>query len=258
MSKADDFKTLHQQDNLLHIGNVWDLQSALAFEKMGYQAVGTSSAAIADMLGYDDGEQMSFDELLSVVESIQSRISIPLTVDIEGGYSRDIDDIVRHIDQLHTVGVAGINLEDSFVDETKQRQIIDASDFGNTIASIKSRLTKHNIDIFLNIRTDPFLMGLDNPLEQALERAEIYQAAGADGLFVPCITNENDIKRLVESVSIPVNVMAMPTLPSFLTLKELGVKRVSSGSFIYERTKKIFNETLENIEKGQSFDLLFK
>jgi len=261
MNTINQFKELHQQDNILHIGNAWDANSALEFEKMGYKAVGTSSAAIADTLGYEDGEQMSFDELLNVVKSILNKISTPLTVDIEGGFSRKLENIVRNINQLCELGVVGINFEDSFVNSKGERHIIDSSEFSHTIKSIKNRLTKGKNDIFLNIRTDSFLMNLDNSLEETIVRVKKYQKSGADGLFIPCVISGTDIEKLVKHATIPINIMAMPNLPSFLKLQEIGVKRLSSGAFIYQNSKNDFaslNKKLTILEKEQSFDSLFE
>lgn len=127
MTKYQEFRELHQQESPLQIGNVWDCQSALMFEKSGYKAIGTSSAAIANSLGYEDGEQMSFEELNTIVKLIASKISIPLTVDMEGGYSRDAEQIINNIVIIYNAGVVGINLEDSAVSEG--RKILDSYEF---------------------------------------------------------------------------------------------------------------------------------
>ena len=111
------FQELHEQDKPLIIGNVWDAASAKAAEKLNFNAIGTSSAAIASMLGYDDGEQMSFSELLYIVKRILASTTLPLTVDIEAGYSRDPVEIANYIKTLADLGVVGINIEDSIVAE---------------------------------------------------------------------------------------------------------------------------------------------
>jgi len=255
MTKFQKFKELHQQTKPLQIGNVWDCQSALMFEKLGYKAIGTSSAAIANSLGYDDGEQMGFEELNTIVKRITSKISVPLTVDLEGGYSRDVDQIINNIVTLHNGGVVGINLEDSVVN--KNRDILNADEFGKSIKAITAYLTKNQIDIFLNIRTDAYLMGLDDPLQESISRIQIYEKFGADGVFVPGITSENDITRVVESTSLPVNIMAMPDLPTFEILKKCGVKRMSMGPSLYIKTVKNLEDTLIGISKDQTFNSLF-
>ena len=94
MDNYKKFKNLHNQDPSLLLGNVWNAQSALLFQKLGFNAIGTSSAAIATSLGYEDGEKMPFEDLFRIVKSIQSKINIPLTVDIEGGYSRNTSQII--------------------------------------------------------------------------------------------------------------------------------------------------------------------
>lgn len=256
MTGFQEFKQLHEQNSLLQIGNVWDVNSALLFEKLGYRAIGTSSAAIAESLGYEDGEEMSFHELLSVVKLIKERTSLPLTVDLEAGYSRNPDNILKNIISLNKLGVVGINLEDSVV-EDGSRKIVDAEEFGTTIQFIKNAFSKGGINIFLNVRTDSFLMGLDDPLSATVTRSMIYERSGADGIFVPCVTAESHIKKIVDSTSIPVNVMAMPDLPAFSTLQRLGVKRVSMGPFFYKKMNDCFNQEIKSINETQSFSAMF-
>ncbi len=256
MKNVQNFKRLHQQRKILKIGNVWDLQSALVFEKMGYQAIGTSSAAIANSLGYQDGEEMSFDELMNVVTQIMKKISIPLTVDIESGYSREVEQIVNNIERLTTVGAVGVNLEDSVV-YNGDRKIVNSLEFSKIIEAIKNKLTQKGVNIFLNVRTDFYILGLDNPLEESIARAKLYEKSGADGIFIPRVTSKNDIKKLVDSVSIPINVMAMPDLPTLSELELLGVKRISTGPFIYNKVNNMFNNLLKDIDTSGSFKSLF-
>ena len=86
----------------------------------------------------------------------------------------------------------------------------------------------------------------------------MYEEAGADGIFVPCITNEKDIKQVVEATNLPVNVMTMPDLPIYSVLTELGVKRISMGPFVYNNLMEKFEKTIAGIIKNQSFNSLFK
>ncbi len=256
MERYPEFKFLHEQKKPLLIGNVWDVKSALMFEGMGYKALGTSSAAIANSLGYEDGEQISFEALYSVVKPIAAKVSIPLTVDIEAGYSRDPQKIVENIALLSQEGVVGLNLEDSIVKDGN-REIVDPTRFSETIKEIKQRLFEKKIDIFLNIRTDTYMLGLDNALKESIARTKRYEIAGADGIFVPCIVEEEEIKYLVDNVGLPVNVMAMPNLPSFSTLEKLGVKRISMGSFAYNETNEYLKSISGKIRENQSFNCLF-
>jgi len=257
MNTFQEFKSLHEQIAPLHIGNVWDASSAMMFENKNYKALGTSSAAIATSLGYEDGEEMSFDELVQVVKTIKAKTSLPLTVDIEGGYSRNPEEISKNIMRLYELGIVGVNLEDSIV-TSGSREIVNAVKFSETIKIIKNHLSEKEVEIFFNIRTDVYIMGLDNPLKETISRIMLYEAAGADGIFVPCVTDEEDIKEIVKNTAVPLNVMTMPTLPSFPKLQQLGVKRISTGPFIYNKISEYSNDMLENINERQSFIPIFE
>ena len=255
MDNYREFRNLHNQESALLLGNVWNAQSALLFQKLGFKAIGTSSAAIATSLGYEDGEKMPFEDLLRIVKNIQSKIDIPLTVDIESGYSRNPSEIINNIMSLQKLGVVGINIEDSITIE--ERKIVNAQEFAKTIQTIKSYLYDNNIDIFVNVRTDFYIMGLANPFEETLKRIKIYEESGADGIFVPCIVAENEIQKVVESTTLPVNVMCMPNLPDFNTLQNLGVKRISVGPFLYNDMIGKLEKSIIEITKNKSFNSLF-
>ena len=193
MDRYQEFLALHKNDQApLLIGNVWDVPSAKVFEAAGCKALGTSSSAVARSLGYKDGEAMTFEELVFVVERISRHISVPLSVDIEGGYSRIPDKVIEHIEILYKLGVAGINLEDSIVADGS-RQLLKPQVFKSLLEAVSTSLKKKGLNIFLNIRTDPYLIGISNPLTETLDRIAEYQESGADGIFVPCIVNKEDI-----------------------------------------------------------------
>ncbi|TPN88680.1 isocitrate lyase/PEP mutase family protein [Aquimarina algicola] len=247
------FKELHYQNDPLLICNVWDVPSAIMAEKMGFKAIGTSSAAIAEIFGYQDGEEISFSELLYVVKKISANSHLPLTVDIESGYSRDPKAIAHHIKELAKLGVVGINIEDTVV--TDHRDFITAEEFAKTLTLVKKELKDEGISMFINIRTDAFLLGVQNPVEETLQRIKIYEDVEIEGVFVPCIQDKEDIRKIVESTSLPINVMWMPALPNFNVLQELGVKRISMGGFLFQNVYSKMGEMLEQILQQQSFKL---
>jgi 2-methylisocitrate lyase-like PEP mutase family enzyme len=256
MKTFEYFHRLHSNTQPLLIGNVWDAHSARMFEQHGFKAVATSSAAFANTFGYEDGEQLPFDLLVQIAKRIAEVISIPLSVDIEGGFARDGKQIAKHIECLHDVGVVGINIEDSL--PGKPRTMQPTEDFARVLTEIVNHLSKKNIGVFINVRTDGFLQGLTNALSETTSRIKVYAATGAHGIFVPCITNPDDIRQVVAATQLPINVMCMPQLPSFTKLQALGVKRISMGNFLHQHLTKAFVTTLKNIEKDQSFNSLFE
>jgi 2-methylisocitrate lyase-like PEP mutase family enzyme len=257
MTNFAKFKQLHKQDTAFMLGNVHDADSAIISQKVGFEAIGTSSLAIAKSLGLEDGENMSFEQLVAVVTNITKATTIPLTVDIEAGYSREITTICKNIKTLANLGVIGINFEDSVV-VNNQRVIQNSSDFAKTIAKIKEFIYKNNLPIFLNVRTDYYIMGLENPLTNTLERVKQYEKAGADGIFVPFIDSADDIKQIVNVTNLPINVMIVPKLPNYQTLNNLGVKRISFGPFAYIKMMQDFEKDITPVFNNKTFDSLFK
>jgi 2-methylisocitrate lyase-like PEP mutase family enzyme len=255
MSSFETFLQLHEGPAPLLLGNIWDANSAKIFEKAGYKAIGTSSQAVAASLGYEDGEKMPFDALLQLARQVVKSTSIPFTVDIEGGYSRSVTDIIEHIEKLHDEGVVGINLEDTVVGTSREIQPVAA--FQKTLSSVANYLSRKHLKLFLNIRTDGFLLGLPTALTETLERIRSYQEAGANGIFVPCITEVNDIKAVVNGTDLPINVMCMPSLPNFGELRALGVRRISTGPFVYSYTAKRAKEAASAVIESNNFSFLF-
>lgn len=248
---------LHEEIHPLLLCNVWDVGSAKLAEKLGFKAIGTSSAAIAAMLGYADGEEMSFRELFFVVERIVEHTSLPLSVDIEGGYSEKPEMVLEHIFSLSKLGVVGVNIEDSRV--FGKRQLLDKRDFAGMLEGVCQGVkSAFKAPFFINVRTDAFMTQHPNPVAETIERASLYQSVGANGLFVPGIEKTEDIHAVVQATALPVNVMCMPNLPDFKTLKALGVKRISMGNFLFERLNQHLEQSLKSILQSNSFEPIFE
>lgn len=251
-----DFTALHFQPSPLLLANVWDASSARAAEQAGYQALGTSSAAIAAMLGYEDGESLSFDELLYVVSRIRAVTSLPLSVDMESGYADTPSGVAENMRRLASMGIAGVNLEDSRIVDGV-RVLDDSQRFAQRLKSIRETLATFRCSLFLNVRTDPFLINVPHAREETLLRAQRYAAHGADGLFVPCVTSPEDIAAIANHTSLPLNVMAMPGLPDFPTLGELGVRRISMGNAVHSVVQNGLHSRLLTVRQQQSFAGVF-
>jgi len=249
------FKQLHYHQEPLLLPNAWDAKSAKTFQDSGFETVGTSSAAVANALGYDDGEHIPFHELLFVVQRICRSTNLLVSVDMEGGYSRSPSQICENIDRLSQLGVVGINLEDSINDG--QSRLLDASSCSKTIEQITSFCLNQKIDIFLNLRTDTYLLNIENRFEKTLERIDVYEKAGVDGVFIPCLTNLEEMHLFCQSTALPINVMCMPDLPSFPELSKAGIKRISMGPFMFEFLSKQQLLASSRIQRESSFQPLF-
>jgi len=243
MSKWQTFKSLHEQPHPLLLANVWDAKTVQLAQQAGFQAMGSSSHAMANALGYEDGEHISFEEILFVLKRMAAVATVPLSADFEAGYSDDPQKVAKHVHELTAIGIVGINLEDGVVKNGK-RQLGDA-----TLMAEKIKAIKASHEIFINARIDTYTTKHANALQESIQRALQYQAAGADGVFVPLMEKEEEIREFVARVDLPLNLFASKTLPSYERLAELGVKRISHGAKQYEQLMKksegIFGQYLE-------------
>ena len=250
------FKSLHESQEPLLIANVWNAQSTRVFEKLQFKALATSSAAVAETLGYPDGQQMSFEEYYSVVTHIVRTTTLPVSVDLEAGYGDTAEETVTNILQLATAGVVGVNIEDSLIQNGK-RSLVDAQQFATRLQKIANGLKALNLSVFINVRCDAFLLGVPSPVEEAKRRLSFYEATGIHGLFFPCITALEDIQAMVQATKLPVNVMCMPQLPGFTRLKQAGVKRISMGNFVNQFLYNELKKVGEKIIAQSNFSSLF-
>lgn len=250
------FIDLHKMESPLLLANVWDVQSSKIAEKLNYQAIGTSSSAISTSLGYDDGERMKFSELEFIVKRIVKNTILPLSVDIESGYSRNPNVISDNIRRLIDLGVQGFNIEDSIVEE--ERRLLNAGDFAKTLSKVTGILQRENPEIFINVRTDAFLLAHPDAVNETISRIRIYEDSGANGIFTPGIENLSDIEKIVSFTDLPINVMCMPNLPDFDQLTKAGVKRISMGNFLFDQMYNQFEVMLEKVNLNNSFKTIFQ
>jgi 2-methylisocitrate lyase-like PEP mutase family enzyme len=229
--KAKQLAALHNGTRILVLPNAWDAASARLFEEAGLPVVATTSAGLANSLGYPDGQYAPLDEVLFVVRRIVQTVRVPVTVDIEAGYGSDsVESVVRTIEAVLDTGAVGFNLEDA---EPGTGALADVNLQIEKIQALRALATERDIPFVINARTDAYhLQGLgeDEKFRMAVERANAYRAAGADCLFVPFVTYPETIARLAESINGPLNVLAMPGTPPAGALEVMGVRRVSSGS----------------------------
>jgi 2-methylisocitrate lyase-like PEP mutase family enzyme len=213
------FGSLHAGPLPLLLPNAWDVPSALAFVADGYPAVGTTSFGVASSLGRPDGGRATRDANLALARELV-RLPVPVSIDIEDGYSDDPAEVAAYVEQL---GVAGINIEDS----TEER-LVDPASFAAKLSAITARCP----GVFVNARVDTYWLHQEETPEATLARATAYVAAGADGVFVPGATDPALLGRITRAVDAPVNVLAIPGT-TLAELGALGVRRVSTGSLPY-------------------------
>lgn len=213
------FHDLHAGDRPLLLPNAWDVASAVAFVDAGFPAVGTTSFGVGAAAGRPDGGRASRESTAVLVRAL-APLDAHVSADVEDGYSDDPDEVAEYVAGL---GCAGVNVEDG-----TDGRLVDPAAHAAKIAAIKGRCP----GLFVNARVDGYWLGEDATVAAVLRRAEVYVAAGADGIFVPGATDPGELRELAAAIPVPLNVLAVPgrTLDE---LGGLGVRRVSTGSLPY-------------------------
>jgi 2-methylisocitrate lyase-like PEP mutase family enzyme len=223
--RAALLRRLHDRTRILLLPNAWDVASARVVEEAGFPAVATSSAGVAAVLGYADGEQIGRDEMLEMVARIARAVRVPVTADLEAGYG----DPAQTVEAALRAGAVGMNLEDS----TAEDALVDLAAQVAKLKDARAAADRAGVPFVINARTDVYLLGIgrkEDRLDHSLERARAYLAAGADCIFVPGVRDADTIGRLAKGIDGPLNVLAGPGTPDVTTLSKLGVARVSAGS----------------------------
>jgi 2-methylisocitrate lyase-like PEP mutase family enzyme len=247
--KAELFRTLHHGPEILVLPNAWDCASARIFERAGFPAIATTSAGIAFSLGYTDGECIPPDLMLTTVARICAAVPLPVSADLESGYG----DVTKTTAGLVAAGAVGLNFED--VDH-ELRALVPILAQVEKIAMIRRIATGLGVNVVINARTDVFLAEIGEPstrFERACERLQAYIGAGADCVFLPGLSDENTIRRVVETLKFPLNILAGGNLPTIPRLHELGVARVSVGSGIMRATLGLTRRIAQELKQSGTY-----
>lgn len=258
-NKAELFNQLHRNGKMLILPNIWDPLTAALLENLEYSAIATASASIAFTNGYDDGENIPFKELLDQLKKITDSVNIPVTADIEMGYSNSNAELQENIKLLINTGIVGINIEDS---DKKSDSLLPIEIQCERIKLIKDVSSKMGIRLFINARTDVYIKGKEfvtdkDKFEEVLRRGRAYSDAGADCFFPIVMKQKQDIQKLIASLSCPVNILALQGVPDLKELEEIGVARVSLGPGFLKIAIRALKEMAIKLKNKNGFDEIF-
>ncbi|KAB1986414.1 isocitrate lyase/PEP mutase family protein [Streptomyces triticiradicis] len=224
------FRALHVPGRPLVLVNAWDAVTARIVEESGAAAVATTSAGLAWALGAADGDRLDREDALAAVARITSVVRVPVSADIENGYASDAEGVGDTVRAVLAAGAVGVNLEDALYEEGAG-PLRPLKEQAERVAAARAAADAAGVPLFVNARIDTFLRGAGG-VEETLERAAAFLAAGADGVFVPGTVDPATVKALVEGIDGPLNILVGPGAPSVEELAELGVARISAGSSV--------------------------
>ena len=220
--KAERFLALHRRGDPLLMPNAWDLGSAILLASLGFKALATTSSGHAATLGRLDGG-VTRDEALDHAAILSAGTDVPVSADLENGFADDPEGVADTLERARGTGLAGCSVEDYSGSEIYELDLAR-----ERVAAAAETAHSDQIRLVLTARAENHIRGRDD-LSDTIARLQAYQEAGADVLFAPGIKRAEDIRRVVESVDLPVSVLAVPGVPNTAELAALGVARVSVG-----------------------------
>lgn len=248
MSFYEQFLALHQGPEAFVMPNPWDGASAVLLKRAGFQALGSSSIAIASALGRRDGKhEVSLEYAVANAALLGSLTNLPVNGDLEDGYGPEPADCVATVNASIAAGLAGLGIEDTTGDPARP-----IHDFDHAVARIKAAAAAAKGRIVLTGRTDNYLGGRPD-LDDTIRRLVAFAEAGADVLYAPGLPDMDAIRAVVRAVAPkPVNVVVGPRkgLVSLAELSAAGVKRVSIGGALYRKTMTTLVELAEEMSNG--------
>ncbi|SNY09374.1 isocitrate lyase/PEP mutase family protein [Paractinoplanes atraurantiacus] len=236
--KAALLRSLHTPGTPLVLVNAWDAATARIAAAAGSPAVATTSAGVAWSLGAADGDTLGRDDAIALIRRVVAAVAVPVTADIESGFGAAPADVAETVRLVVAAGAAGVNIEDG--SRTVEEQT----------ARIAAARAAAGDDLFINARLDAYLRGRGD-LDETVARAEALVEAGADGIFVPGVTDPSTVAALAGRIAAPLNILTGPGAPTVGELAKLGVARVSLGSWAAEAAYAMFGRvTRQALDQG--------
>jgi len=254
--KAQAFQALHHGKETLILANAWDCVSAKMVEQRGFSAIATSSASCAWSRGYKDGEHVPPTVALDVIKNISEVVSIPVTADIEGGYFREnLDQFEDFIGKVIAAGAVGVNIEDGYAHTERMNDTLYQME---EIKRARKAGKSVGVDVFINARTDAMISNKSMAEKMAIciEKATAFEEAGANGIFIPFITEMKTVEALKKAIKLPLNILISKTL-NIEELKNLGVNRISTGARPMMATMVQFGNLLQQLKNSNQWENLF-
>ena len=239
--RATALKALHVAGDPVILPTVWDAWSAKLAVAAGFAALTVGSHPVADSVGKEDGEGMSFDDLTTRVAQITGAVDVPISVDVESGYGEPAK---RLIDGLLEAGAVGLNIEDTVHSEGKRLRTPE--EHAALVGELRAASEAAGVHVVINARTDLFVRtdGDDaDRVDRAIARLILAADAGADSLYPVGRHDDETMRRLTSELPLPVNAIALPDTDDPASFGPLGVGRISFGPF-FQRVLSGHAETL--------------
>lgn len=219
-SLRDAFADLHQAGTFV-MPNIWDVGSARLFESLRFSAVATTSSGFAATLGRHD-QTVTLEELVAHVAAVCAAVQIPVSVDSEDGYGDEAEDLVETVDALADAGAAGVSIEDY----RPGSGLLPMAEATERVGLFADAAKGHGMTVTARAENHLYDVG---DLDDTIARLRSYASAGADVVYAPGLIQGEDLARVVAATERPVNALLLPVGPDVTGMRDLGVRRLSTG-----------------------------
>ena len=231
LARVERFRALHAS-GCFALPNPWDEGSAVFLERIGFQALASTSSGFAFARARpDEVKALPLQAVLEHLRALVDATTVPVQADFQNGYADDPDALGTNVALCLATGVAGLSIEDATGDAA--RPLYERALAIERVRAARAAIDASGVPVVLTARCEAWLVGADQPLRLALDRLVAFAVAGADCLYAPGVREVGAIEEIVRAVAPkPVNVLVSAPIAgwSMARLAELGVRRVSVGS----------------------------
>lgn len=250
--KVAQFRKLHEGPGAFVMPNPWDAGSAKVLEGLGYQALASSSGALAFTHGKTDGANLvTREQAIAHAKQIVDATDLPVNGDLERGFGDSPEDAAETIRQAAAAGLAGASIEDATANPDKP--IYDLEHAKDRIRAAAEAAKNADNGFVLTARAENFLYGIKD-LADTIARLQAFEEAGADVLYCPGITDLKDIRAVCDAVGKPVNVLPLVPTLTVKAIEEAGGKRISLGTWFHNAALAGFLQAAQEVKDNGTFE----
>ncbi len=255
LAAVQRFHSMHKYGCFV-MPNPWDVGTAIYLERLGFEALATTSAGFAFSRGLaDSATAVDRYDMIGHIREVVRATSLPVNADFQNGFADDPQGVADNVTLCIATGVAGLSIEDQ--SETVAGGLYEFSLAVERVKAARAAIDQSGMPVVLTARCEVYLVGADDPLRVALDRLTAFAEAGADCLYAPGVTDPDQIAAIVKAVAPkPVNVLVSRPNPalSVSRLADLGVRRISVGSGLAMVAWGSFMRAAQTLKETGSFE----
>jgi 2-methylisocitrate lyase-like PEP mutase family enzyme len=247
--RVAEFRRLHSSGTFV-MPNPWDAGSARALERMGFNALATTSAGFAWTTGRADNH-VTLEDAIEHLRVVVDAVAVPVNADFEGGYAVEPEQVAVNVRRAAATGIAGLSIEDSTGDEARPLHDFDLA--VERVRAARRAIDESGTGIVLTGRSEGFVVGRPD-IDETIRRLNAYAEAGADCLYAPRIGTAEQVAAVVAAVAPkPVNLLINAPFITVAEAAALGVRRISVGGTLARSAWAGFLQAAQEIAEAGTF-----